>query len=55
MSHELRQLVLAHAEVHRIEQAALEAGMRGMFEDGARKALAGVTTIEEVLRATRAV
>jgi len=55
MTDELRQLVLGHAEVHRIEKAALEGGMRGMYEDGARKALAGVTTIEEVLSATQVV
>ena len=33
-------------------EAARKAGMRTMYEDGIYKALRGVTTIEEVLRAT---
>ena len=28
-------------------------GMRTMYDDGIRKVLAGITTIEEVLRVTR--
>ena len=55
MTDELRRLVLNRAEIHTIERVALESGMRGMYEDGVRKALAGITTIEEVLRATRVV
>ena len=31
---------------------ARDAGMRTMYEDGIAKALAGLTTIEEVLRVT---
>ncbi len=33
--------------------AAIAEGMETMFENGLRKSLAGVTTIEEVLRVTR--
>ena len=32
---------------------AIKQGMTPMYEDGMRKALAGVTTFEEVLRVTR--
>ena len=38
--------------LHELEQLARNAGMRTMYEDGIVKALAGVTTIEEVLRVT---
>ena len=31
----------------------LAGGMKTMFDDGMRKALAGLTTVEEVLRVTR--
>jgi len=36
-----------------LRAAAIKEGMLTMFEDGIRKSLAGVTTIEEVLRVTR--
>jgi general secretion pathway protein E len=49
----LRRLILSHAETQEIEAAAVAEGMRTMFESGLALALAGVTTIEEVLRATR--
>jgi general secretion pathway protein E len=51
----LRRLVLNHAETQEIEAAAVAEGMRTMFKSGLELALAGVTTIEEVLRATRSV
>ncbi|MGD9583802.1 MAG: type II secretion system ATPase GspE [Lysobacterales bacterium] len=53
MSDPLRRLVMKHADTGIIEQAAREEGMRTMYEDGLVKALAGVTTIEEVLRVTQ--
>ena len=49
----LRRLMLKRADARELHQAAVAAGMTAMFEDGAAKALAGVTTIEEVLKATR--
>ena len=52
MSDSLRRLVLRHAEATEIHRAAVSAGMRTMYEDGIRKALSGVTTLEEVLRVT---
>jgi len=52
MSDRIRQLVLQHAQATEIKRAAREDGMRTMYEDGLRKALAGTTTLEEVLRVT---
>jgi len=52
MNDELRRAVMRHAGMGEIEQLARQAGMRTMYEDGIAKALAGVTTIEEVLRVT---
>jgi general secretion pathway protein E len=48
-----RNLILKRADAAALERAARDAGMRTMFEDGLVKALAGETTIEEVLRVTQ--
>ena len=50
VSEETERLVLARAEAREIQSAAQ---MRTMLEDGLAKAEAGLTTLEEVLRATR--
>ena len=52
MNDELRRAVMRHAGIGELEQIARQNGMRTMYEDGIAKALAGVTTIEEVLRVT---
>ncbi|TKR31027.1 type II secretion system protein GspE [Luteimonas gilva] len=52
MNDELRRAVMRHAGMGEIEQLARQNGMRTMYEDGIVKALAGTTTIEEVLRVT---
>jgi general secretion pathway protein E len=52
MDDTLRRAVMRHAGMGELEQIAREAGMRTMYEDGIAKALAGQTTIEEVLRVT---
>ncbi|MBL0142238.1 MAG: type II secretion system ATPase GspE [Betaproteobacteria bacterium] len=49
----LRSLVMRHANSADLRAAAVEEGMESMFENGLRKAVAGVTTLEEVLRVTR--
>jgi type II secretion system protein E len=49
---EVRPLVIAHASASDIKQAALENGMKTLREDGWDKVLAGVTTIDEILRVT---
>ncbi|QOW23237.1 type II secretion system ATPase GspE [Novilysobacter avium] len=48
----LRSAVMRHAGMGEIERIARDGGMRTMYEDGILKALAGMTTIEEVLRVT---
>jgi general secretion pathway protein E len=55
MSDEIARLVLSRAEAREIQRAAAARSMRTMFADGLAKAQAGLTTIEEVLRATREV
>ena len=49
----IRQLILRRTESMALHRAAVEAGMKTMFDDGIQKALSGITTIEEVLRVTR--
>ncbi|MGV8941764.1 MAG: type II secretion system ATPase GspE [Lysobacter sp.] len=48
----LRSAVMRHAGMGEIERIARDGGMRTMYEDGILKAMAGLTTIEEVLRVT---
>jgi general secretion pathway protein E len=50
----IRRLVLERSDAVEIERAARAEGMRTMREDGLAKALAGQTTLEEVLRVTQA-
>ncbi len=52
MSDPLRRLVLKHADAGDLQDTAQQEGMDTMYEDGLRKAVDGVTTIEEVLRVT---
>ena len=53
MTDALRSLVMKHENAAVLRADAIRGGMVTMYEDGLRKALAGVTTFEEVLRATR--
>ncbi len=53
MDDPLRRLVLSRATAGDLHKAAVEAGMRTMYQDGVYKALAGFTSLEEVLRVTR--
>ena len=55
MNDAVRAKMLDRAEANELEKIAIENGMRSMFEDGVRKALAGITSIEEILRATRVI
>jgi general secretion pathway protein E len=54
MNEGVRQLTLQAGSESAIEAAAVESGMIRMFDDGLSKVLGGETTIEEVLRVTRA-
>jgi len=51
---EIERLIFARAEHTEIERAAVAAGMVTMFDAGLDAALAGTTTIEEVVRSIRA-
>jgi general secretion pathway protein E len=53
MSEPLRRLVMQRADSGEVEKQARAEGMRTMYEDGIAKAVAGITTIEEVLRVTQ--
>jgi general secretion pathway protein E len=53
MSDNIRSLIMRHSTAGDLRAAAIMEHMETMFENGLRKALAGVTTIEEVLRVTR--
>ena len=53
LSGTLRQLILSRADGREIQDAAINAGMDNMKIDGLRKALQGITTIEEVARVTQ--
>jgi type IV pilus assembly protein PilB len=50
----LRELVVARAPESALRDEAIASGMRSMRSDGLAKALAGATTLEEVLRVTPA-
>ena len=52
MNEEIRKLIMERANSDVIRSAALRVGMTTMLDDGLGKALKGITTIEEVLRAT---
>ncbi len=51
---EIRKLITEKADSELIAKKAIEEGMRTMLQDGLDKINRGVTTIEEVLRATKA-
>jgi general secretion pathway protein E len=53
MTDAMRRKVLERSGESALESAAVEGGMVRMIDDGLAKALAGETTVEEVLRVTR--
>ncbi|MDY0330443.1 MAG: type II secretion system ATPase GspE [Thiomonas sp.] len=53
MDDTVRQKVMTHATSGEIRRVAVAQGMETMYENGLRKVAAGLTTLEEVLRATR--
>jgi general secretion pathway protein E len=50
----IRSLIVRSSDAGVIKRAAVEAGMVTLREDGIRKVLQGVTTIDELMRATHA-
>ena len=53
MTDDIRKLVLRREDAGSIQRAAIEGGMRTLYEDGMRKVVRGTTSLEEVLRVTR--
>ncbi|WP_229743754.1 GspE/PulE family protein [Aliidongia dinghuensis] len=51
---EIERLIFARADHAAIERAAIAGGMTSMFDAGLDAALAGITTVEEVVRSIRA-
>ena len=52
MNEELQKLAAANARREEIERAAIEEGMRTLWDDGMSKAAAGLTSVEELARVT---
>jgi general secretion pathway protein E len=50
---EIKRLILKTSDSNQINDLAIQKGMTNLLYDGAQRVLAGVTTIEEVLRVTR--
>ena len=46
-------LVLKGADAQTIKRAAIEQGMDSLRDDGARKVISGLTSVEEILIATQ--
>lgn len=53
MSERIRAMLMERADSGALERVAREEGLRTLYEDGLRLALAGITSLEEVLRVTR--
>jgi type IV pilus assembly protein PilB len=55
MTAKVRELAFAGASTAELRKAAIDAGMSTLYDDGIRKACAGVTTLEEVFRVAKQV
>ena len=53
LSESIRRLILSRADGATLQNTAIEEGMLSMKMDGLKKALRGLTTIEEVTRVTQ--
>ena len=52
ITEEIQKMIYEHVGTQKLRERARSAGMRTMREDGARKVIAGLTTIEEVVSIT---
>jgi len=52
MDDELRSLLMRQSDAASLEAAARDKGLVTLYEEGLRQALAGITSLEEVLRVT---
>ena len=50
VTEEIQRMIIEQRSILSIERQAVEQGMRTLRQDGLRKAIAGLTTLEEVLR-----
>ncbi len=50
LDNDIRKMIMAHADATQIKEKAISNGMRTLLHDGIQKAIAGATTVEEVLR-----
>lgn len=50
----VRSLIIKHSDANTIKKAAIQAGMTTLREDGVQKVLQGLTTVDELMRATHA-
>ena len=50
----IRSLIVRNSDAGTIKKAAIQIGMKTLREDGISKVLQGVTTIDELMRATHA-
>ena len=53
MTEALRPMIIERASANDVRAKAHEEGMRSLREDGIAKVLAGVTTVEEMIRETQ--
>jgi general secretion pathway protein E len=53
MDENIKKLILRTTDANQINEEAVKRGMETLIQDGARKVVQGITTIEEVLRVTR--
>jgi len=53
ISERVRSLILSTSDSSAIGRAAVEEGMTSLYQDGVRKVIEGITTVEEVMRVTR--
>ncbi len=53
LNDEIRDMILRRASADQIREKALELGMKTLFDDGMDKAIAGITSVGEVLRVTK--
>lgn len=52
MSEKIREMTLSNASASQLKRAAMSLGMKTLREDGWRKVVRGITTIDEVMRMT---
>jgi general secretion pathway protein E len=50
MNEEVSRLAAQHASREELERAALETGMKTLWEDGLAKVVSGLTSLEELAR-----